>query len=183
MRTNFVIGFLISVFVFPLAYISEANAQPTSGDQEVQAAASVFRPLGQRGGNFNADLSYGFYLDNPAWQVGIRQGYNHIYSRDRSDVWTGTTVPFLNYHFMGMDRFVPFLGGFVGAVYNDRDITGTVGPQLGVKAFMGTNTFVNIQYRYEWFFDNLRTRDIRDTSGANHIGNVGLGYVWGGSRR
>jgi len=179
MRINCLLGFLISVFCFPLVQVSDVQAQPVAGNQEIEGSANFFRPLGQRAGTFNADLAYGLYLDNPAWQVGIRQSYNLLHDRDRSDLWSLTTVPYLDYHFLGWEQWVPFVGGFVGATYNDRDITGTIGPQAGIKAFISPSTFVSFRYRYEWFFDKLRSSDVRDTSGANHVGTIGIGYTWG----
>ena len=43
---------------------------------------------------------------------------------------------FVNYHFRVTDIIVPYLGAFIGAAWNDRDVTGTLGPQGGVKFFV-----------------------------------------------
>lgn len=97
-------------------------------------------------------------------------------------MWNAVTSPLLNYHFVGDSplavnkNVVPYLGGFVGAVWNDEDFTGTVGPQAGVKLYVTPSTFVAANYRYEWFFDEVG--DANDTQDANHVVTVGLGYNW-----
>jgi hypothetical protein len=173
---------LAAALVFPLISAgNQVSAQPVSNDQEIKVTGNLFRPLGQRGGVFGGGVSYGWYMNNPAWQVGIRQGLNIDWDRDSSDHWVATTVPFVDYHFLNWGRYVPFVGGFLGAVWNDRDIEGTIGPEAGLKAYMDPNTFVSAQYRYEWFFDKLDSGSIRDTSSANHVGTIGIGYTWGGA--
>ena len=67
-----------------------------------------------------------------------------------------------------------------GIVWNDRDITGTIGPSAGLKLFVADQTFVNIGYRYSWFFKSFEAARDNRTHG-NHVVNIGLGYVWGGS--
>jgi hypothetical protein len=181
MNKNILLGAIFSLIILPTVHVSESHALPQSGDQEVELSGSLFRPVGQRGGNLNLNGSYGYYLENPAWQIGIRQGYNLIHDRDVSDVWNLTTVPYVNYHFDKWGNVVPFIGTFVGAVYNDEDITGTIGPEAGVKSFLGESTFVSLRYRYEWFFEELDSGDVRDTTDANHVAILGIGYTWGGS--
>lgn len=183
MKINFAAVSCLSMLFLSLVQVPIAKAQPTAGDQELQVSGTFFRPVGQGGGNFNGDLSYGVYFNDPAWQLGVRQGYNHIFGSNQDDIWNLTTVPFLDYHILNMGSLVPFVGGFAGAAYNDDDITGTAGPEGGIKAFIGTNTFVGLKYRYEWFFDELETDDIRDTSDASHVVSISLGYLWGGSDR
>ena len=91
-----------------------------------------------------------------------------------------TTAPFINYHFRVTDIIVPYLGAFIGAAWNDDDITGTLGPQLGVKLFVHEQTFVNLGYRYEWFWDKFE-RINNESDNGNHIFNIGVGFTWGGS--
>ena len=63
---------------------------------------------------------------------------------------------------------------------HDRDVTGTAGPAAGVKLFVADQTFVNIGYRYNWYFYSFEAAKNNITHG-NHIINIRLGYVWGGS--
>jgi hypothetical protein len=81
----------------------------------------------------NVDLSYGVYL-SPEWQLGFRQALNYNFIDDGSDVWMATTAPFVNYQLRITDIIVPYLGAFIGAAWNDRDVTGALGPQAGINS-------------------------------------------------
>jgi hypothetical protein len=75
---------------------------------------------------------------------------------------------------------VPYLGAFIGAAWNDRDATGIVGPQGGIKFFVHNNVFLNLGYRYEIFFKRVNFID-ENSSHGNHVGNIGVGFTWGGA--
>jgi hypothetical protein len=154
-------------------------AAPTDGASEVQASAGFFHAQGADSGSLNFDLSYGYYL-TPGWQLGIRQALNYNFIDDSRDFWLASTTPFVNYHFRLTDIIVPYLGGFMGLVWNDRDATGTIGPQAGVKFFVHDRTFLNLGYRYEFFFNRLEAID-NNASRGNHVLNLGIGFTWGGA--
>ena len=159
-----------------------AIAGPAAQDNELLLSAGFFHAENSDFSNLNADLSWGKYLDNPAWQLGILQGLNWTIIDDAEDPWAATTAPFVHYHFLGSQesRVVPFLGAFVGAVWNDDDITGTLGPDAGLKFFVTDDTFIQTKYRYEWFFDDFDETDDQADDG-NHVVSLGIGYVWGGA--
>jgi hypothetical protein len=157
------------------------QAAPVAGMSELQASGGFFHSQGSDSGNLNADLSYGYYF-TPGWQVGIRQGLNYNFIDDHRDFWVASTVPFLNYNFRVTDIIVPYLGGFMGLVWNDRDATGTIGPQAGIKFFVHDRAFLNLGYRYEFFFDRLRAID-NNASHGNHVFNIGIGLTWGGGTK
>jgi len=173
--------FFIACLVCAASGVS-AFAQPFPNSHEVSGAAAFFRPLGSGTGTFDADVAYGYHFDDPAWEVGLRQGYTWVLQRDEKDTWRALTAPYLHYNFCGMPNqmIVPYIGGFVGAVWNDSDFDGTVGPQGGVKIYVSPSTFVAANYRYEWFFDSFG--DINDRQREAHVVSLGLGYNWGGDR-
>ena len=152
-----------------------------AGDHEIQAAGGAFHAQGSKSGAFTDDISYGYYL-TPGWEIGLRQAVNYNFIDDGPDSWLATTTPFLHYNFRLTDIVVPYLGISAGAVWNDRDATGTFGPNAGLKLFVADQTFLNLGYRYEWFFDNFEQAKDNRTHG-NHVANIGLGFVWGGSGR
>jgi Outer membrane protein beta-barrel domain len=156
-----------------------AIAAPTDGASELQVSAGWFHTQGSDSGSLNVDLSYGYYL-TPGWQLGLRQAVNSTFIDDGRDFWVATTVPFINYHFQITPIIVPYIGAFIGAVWNDRDATGTIGPQAGIKFFVHDTTFLNLGYRYELFFDRIRAID-DNASHGNHVFNVGVGFTWGGA--
>ena len=162
-----------------IAGVASVAAIPRDGANEVQVSAGFFSAQDSDSGNLNIDLSYGYYL-TPGWQIGFRQALNSLFVEDGRDQWSATTSPFFNYHFRVSDIIFPYLGGFIGAVWNVRDITGTLGPQVGVKFFVHEQTFLNLGYRYEWFWDKFERID-NSADNGNHIFNVGVGFMWGGS--
>jgi hypothetical protein len=159
--------------------IGSAQAAPSEGANELQVAGGFFHAEDSDVGSLNADLSYGFYV-TPGWQVGLRQAVNYNFVDDERDFWVATTAPFINYNFRVTDIIVPYLGGFIGLVWNDRDETGTIGPQGGVKFFVHDQAFLNLGYRYEFFFNSIKTIDDNSSDG-NHVFNIGIGLTWGGS--
>jgi hypothetical protein len=165
---------LLTVFALNPAY-----ALPVPGDSEALISGGLSHTQGSDSGNFNFDLSYGYFL-SPGWEIGFRQALDYNFIDDGSDSWQATTTPFLHYNFRFNRVLVPYLGVQGGIVWNDRDVTGTAGPAAGVKLFVSDQTFVNIGYRYNWYFYSFESAKNNITHG-NHIVNIGLGYAWGGS--
>ena len=160
-----------------------AFAGPAANDNELLLNAGFFHGQGSDFSNVNLDLSWGRFLNNPAWQIGLFQGLNWNIIDHAEDPWAATTAPFVRYHFLGIseeNRVVPFLGAFLGAVWNDDDITGTLGPEAGLKFFVTDQTFIQTRYRYEWFFDDFESAGNQSDDG-NHVIAIGIGYVWGGA--
>lgn len=174
-------GFILNIGAFlimAMVLASTCYALPREGTQELLVSGGLNRTIGTGTGNFNGDLSYGWFMDQ-AVEAGIRQQFSYTFADDASDVWRATTAPFLDYHFntWGKDNnILPFVGGFAGAVWNDDDFTGTVGPEAGIKAYLNEDTFILLRYQYQWFFDELD--EVNDTLDSVHVMNVGLGFNW-----
>lgn len=154
-------------------------AGPVAGDNEIEIAGGGFHRQGSSSGAFSADLKYGYFL-TPGWEVGLRQGLNYSLIDNGRDFWTATTTPFIHYNF-NFGKFVPYVGGSIGAVYNDRDASGVAGPNAGLKVFFDDQTFLSLGYRYEFFFSRFKDID-NNTSRGNHVANIGIGFAWGGNR-
>jgi hypothetical protein len=170
---------LVVVSFLLMSWTGPSQAAPVDGDNEVLASGGFFHQQDADTGNFNVDLQYGYYL-TPGWEIGLRQALNYNFIDDARDIWQASTTPFLHYNFRITDVLVPYLGLFGGIVWNDDDITGTIGPSAGLKLFVADQTFINLGYRYEWFFDSFRGAS-NNRSDGNHVGNIGVGFVWGGS--
>lgn len=160
--------------------IGTAKAAAPAGASELLVSGGFFHSEGSDSGNLNADLGYGYYFTR-GWQVGLRQALNYNFIDDQRDFWVATTAPWINYNFRLTEIIVPYLGGFMGLVWNDRDTTGTLGPQTGIKFFVHERTFLNLGYRYEWFFDRISAVE-DNASRGNHVFNIGVGFTWGGSK-
>jgi hypothetical protein len=170
---------MIALAIAVGSFTNYVQAQPQEGNSELQLNADLFAPQGSSDLSASVAASYGMFITDEL-EVGIRQGYTGIFPSQASSLWIATTTPFIDYHFRGLsdgDTVLPYIGVFLGAVWNDRDITGTLGPNAGVKLFVNNTTFVNFNYRYEWFFDKFRTVG-RERTDGNHVGQVGIGFLW-----
>jgi hypothetical protein len=113
------------------------------------------RRLGQRAGHadgsdtgtISGDVGYGYYVA-PRLSLGIRQSLTYNFIDDASDTWPASTIPFIEYSF-GSGDVRPFLGAFVGAVYNEDEATGTAGPSAGLRWYLNDSTALIGRYRYE----------------------------------
>ncbi len=179
-----IILLLSTVFLFT----SQVAADMAQGDNEVQLSGGFFHAQDSDSGTLTAEGHYGYYL-TPGWEVGLKQSINSSFVDGGGDTWTASTIPFVQYNFHDHnvdDKIVPFLGAFAGAAYNDRDITGTVGPTAGAKFFLYDKTYLALQYRYEWFFNDLDLGSFSDdvgtirdnSSDGNHVASIGLGVLW-----
>ena len=50
------------------------------------------------------------------------------------------------------------------------------------KIFLSDQTYLGLRYRYEWYFNRLNRVD-NNADHGNHVANIGIGFVWGGSRK
>lgn len=169
-----------------LGAASNAGARPLAGDREFQVTGGFSYAQGASSGNINADASIGYFLPDPAWEIGFSQGLAYQFIDGDPDVWTASTVPFLNYHFLrGIETqaFVPFIGAIGGMIWNDKDVTGTLGPSVGFKMFLSEQAFFVTRYRYEWFIGDLRLGNSEKSNDGNHVVTMGLGLVWGAAER
>jgi len=176
-------GYIFAAFlVLPLTMVGPkiSYGTPVASDNEIDVSAGFFHTQGTHTGSFNADVSYGYYL-TPGWELGLRQALNYDFIDGGRDSWRATTTPFLFYNFQ-FGNIVPFLGLAGGIVWNDRNITGTLGPTAGVKFFLSEQTYLGLRYRYEWFFHSIKGFQ-NNADHGQHVANIGIGFVWGGSRK
>jgi hypothetical protein len=180
-RQKTVIALLLGAFL-AIVGSSPGYAGPLDGDSEVLASGGFFHQQDSDFGNLNFDLSYGYYL-TPGWEIGLRQALNYNFVDNGPDFWQATTAPFIHYNFRITDVLVPYLGVTGGIAWNDDDVTGLIGPAAGLKLFVAQQAFINLGYRYEWFFKSFQGAIGSNNSHGNHVGNIGVGFVWGGSGR
>ena len=177
----FVVTVFIALFTLMTGFMVASHAGQNSGDSTLQLSGSLTHAQGADTGVLNLDLGYGYMLTD-SLEAGILQYLGYSFIDNADDTWVASTIPYINYYFTGLsqsDSFLPFIGAFIGASYNDDDVTGTIGPQVGFKSFINDSTFLLVKYRYEWFFDELTINDIEDTkSDGNHVVTLGVGFVF-----
>ena len=165
--------------LFSALVTTPAFPQPLVNDHAVEMGGGFF--YGPPGGALHLDMHYGYYLDS-SWEAGLRQSLNFTFLDKAPTVWTATTAPFLTYNYHFFHNLVVFGGAFLGAVWNERDVTAALGPRVGLKFFLSGQVYFIPAYRYEWFFNSIKTGALR-RQGAHHILTFGIGFVWGGSGR
>jgi hypothetical protein len=161
------------------------RAQPVEGDHEVLGGLGFFHRDGSDRGDLNVAASYGYFVHRMV-QLGIEQGLSYAFLDDQDDAWLASTLPFVNVHFRGWGErqtIVPFVGGVIGAVYNDDDAVGMLGPQAGIKFFATDHVFIAPRYRYEWFWNDFDEGGTDDDSDGNHVATINIGFLFGGDDR
>jgi hypothetical protein len=63
---------IMCAVLFFLVGLNPVYGLPVEGDSEVLGSGGASHSQGSDSGNFNADLSYGYYL-TPGWEIGFRQ--------------------------------------------------------------------------------------------------------------
>lgn len=169
----------ISLMVTGMA--ASVQAAQESGDSSLQLGGSFFHAQGADVGTLNLEGAYGYFFSKNL-EMGLIQSFGYSFIEDGEDEWAASTIPFINYYFLGLsanDSFQPFIGAFIGASYNENDITGTLGPQVGFNSFINDTTYIVVKYRYEWYFDDLALNTIEDNSSdGNHVVSLGVGFVF-----
>ena len=160
---------------------ASVQAAQNAGDSSLQLGGNFSHAQGSDVGTLTVEGAWGhFFTKN--WEVGVIQSLGYSFIDGADDEWIASTIPFFNYYFLGItenDTFQPFVGAFLGASYNDDDITGTLGPQVGFRSFVNDSTFITVKYRYEWFFDELAINNVEDgSSDGNHVITLGVGFVF-----
>jgi hypothetical protein len=182
---------LAAAFAVPAAFANGDFPEPTprplpapmvvadpqaQGSKEIEVAAGFFHSEGSDVGSISGDVGFGYYVA-PRLSLGIRQTLSYNFIDDAPDTWLASTIPFVEYSF-GQGNVRPFLGAFVGGIYNDDEGTGTAGPSAGLRWYLNDSTALVGRYRYEWFFDDIAIKDATDTRDGNHVVTVGLSFSW-----
>jgi hypothetical protein len=132
-------------------------------------------------GTAEGEIAYGYFI-TPKWQLGIRQLLSYGLNDPAEDVWTGSSSGSIKYFFRGDDndeKLQPFAGIFLGLSYSDVDATGSTGPVAGIRYFISDETFLLMQYQFEYYFDKLDAgAETDDFNTGNHYITIGLGLRW-----
>lgn len=126
-----------------------AHAQFEQGDWELTLSGSGSNNHDFDTGGFTTTGSLGYFF-NENVEVGVRQG---IIWADGGSSWSGDTRVFVDYHF-DMDQWQPFVGLNTGYLYGDEfNDTWIAGPEVGVKYFLNSTTFIQAMMSYEFSLD------------------------------
>ena len=124
---------------------------------------------------FSVEAGLGYFVGNNL-EVLLRQGVSVI-DVPGDNQWNGSTRLGLDYHF-NLQTWQPFLGASIGAIYGDNVKDQFIaGPEIGVKAFVNTTTFILASVEYQVLFDD--TDEIDDLyDDGRYVYNLGIGFKW-----
>lgn len=150
---------------------------PEAGDREftLSGTGSSDSDFDSTSAGITGDYGW-FHNDTLSW--GVRQSINYASVEGANltdDYWNGSTRGYVNQHFM-TEKFRPFIGASLGAVYGDgvKD-GGFAGLELGKKYYVLPSTFIISRVEYQWFFESSSDVDDSFDDGAFAY-TVGIGY-------
>ncbi len=129
-------------------------------------------------GGFTLTGQLGYYFTDQ-WQVAVRQSGNYTDSGESSS-WSAATRAGAFYHFNYADDqvWVPYLGVNLGYIYGDAvSDTFVAGPELGIRYFVNSTTFISGSIAYEFLFDDADEADDTIDDGQFVYG-VAIGFQW-----
>ena len=151
-----------------LALPALAQAQFEAGNWELKLAGQGANDKDFNGGTVSASGSLGYFTTKEL-EVGIRQTLS--WTDLGGSAWAGDTRAFVDFHF-DMDRWQPYVGGFIGYVYGDgTEDAWIAGPEVGVKYFVNSTTFIGASVAYEF---NLE----EGFDDGGFLYTLGIGFKW-----
>ena len=108
-------------------------------------------------------------------ELGVRQEVGFAAGSGPHD-WHLATTPFADL-FLAADPkwpLTPFVGVAAGALYDDRHVTGTVGPEAGVALFFSDALFVSARYQFRWAAER-----VGGVGHDSHLALLGVGMLFG----
>jgi len=124
--------------------------------------------------NFSVEGSLGYFFTRNL-EFGLRQGIGYLDVEGGEDRWDGSTRLFADYHF-DFWQMQPFLGVNLGALYGDGvNDTWFAGPEVGVKVFVISSTFLYFLMEYNYPFDDDDDEVFDD---GRFLYAFGMGTTW-----
>ena len=154
---------VLALFLLPAV----AHAQFEQGNWELQLSGQGANDQDFRTYSAAIQFELGYFVTKEL-DLGVRQ---QITQADGGSAWAGTTIAFTDYHF-DLDRWQPYVGAFIGYTYgSDVNDAWAAGPEVGVKYFVNSTTFVNLFGQYAF---NLE----EGLDDGGFVYGLGLGFKW-----
>lgn len=158
-----------------ITHAEEIPAEFNTGDWEfiLGGSGSSDKDFDATALSLEANVGY-FFTDHV--ELIIRQGIAVADLTDESS-WSGSTRLGLDYNF-NVNNLKPFLGVNIGYLYGDDvEETFIAGPEAGIKYFLNTTTFINVQAEYQFLFENADEADDQFDDGR-YVYTIGMGIKW-----
>jgi hypothetical protein len=121
------------------------------------------------------ELSVGRFVGDLV-EIGVRQEGGFATGSGPDD-WHLATTPFVDLHLVPDPKWplTPFVGLAAGALYDDHRATVTLGPEAGLKLFLGDDLFVAARYQFRW-----AAEPVGGLGRDDHLLFLGVGFLLGG---
>jgi hypothetical protein len=145
-----------------------ARAQFQQGNWALELSGHGANDKDFRTGSASVDFDLSTFITKEL-ALGVRQS---ITWADGGSAWNGSTRVVADWYF-DMDRWQPYVGVSAGYSYGSGgdDDHWLAGPEVGVKYFVNSTTFVDLRAAYD--FD---LQEGLDEGGFNY--GLGLGFKW-----
>jgi hypothetical protein len=156
---------VLAMFLLPAI----AKAQFEEGNWALQLSGQGSNDKDFESGQVAVQFDLGYFLTKEL-AVGVREA---AFWNDGGSSWGLNSNAYIDYHF-DMDRWQPFIGWNIGkACANGEDVNDDffTGPEVGVKYFVNTTTFVQAIAAYE--FDLEEGLDV-----GSFTYGLGVGFKW-----
>ena len=164
---------LIGALAVPSAAFAQ-DVGPLADDWEVTLSGTGTSNNDFDQHTLGATGSVGKYM-NENILVGLRQSINFADVEGGNDTLNFATRGFADYVF-DLGRWRPFIGANIGGIYGDNvNDTFAAGPEIGVKYYPDTSTFVFAQAEYQFTFNDAGDVDEAADDGQ-YFYSVGIGF-------
>ena len=166
LRKGIVVAALLMLPTLSYGYFEE-------GDKEVTLSGAAFHDTDFDGVDMAATGSLGYFITDNL-ELALRQSLSYTDINVDASV-NGSTRVAVDFHF-DLEAWQPFVGGNFGYVYGDAvNDTFEVAPELGVKWFVNSTTFVMLMVEYQFFFDSAD--EVGDSfEDGQFIWSLGIGF-------
>ncbi len=142
------------------------------GDKEITLSGQAANGSDFDGVIIGANGSIGYFMTDNL-ELSLRQSIT--YSDVGETQLNGSTRVALDFHF-DLEQLQPFVGGNFGYVYGDGvNDTFEAAPELGVKYFVNSTTFIFLMAEYQIFFDSGDEADEAAEDGQ-FLYSLGIGF-------
>jgi hypothetical protein len=161
-------AFLIPVVAL-LALPALACAQFEAGNWSLEVSGQGNNDKDFNNGSVAAQGNIGYFLSKE-FEVGVRQTISYV-GTPGGHAWDGATAGAADFHF-DLDRWQPYVGANVGYLYGESTSDHWIaGPEVGVKYFVNSTTFVDVLASYEFDLNN-------GIDSGSFLYSLGLGFRW-----
>ena len=166
-------GIVLSALALALAMLPQSSyGYFEEGDKELTLSGQAANGTDWDGVVIGANASIGYFITDNL-EIALRQSltYSDLFGSELS----GSTRVALDFHF-DLEALQPFVGANFGYVYGDAVAdTFEAAPELGVKWFVNSTTFIFAMGEYQFFFDEAEDADSSFEDGQ-FVYSLGIGF-------